>query len=348
MSGQKLQKHGDRQGRGDFSLLAALNDRGTNSGASYEEKGVDILKPLWNQAKMPGMLIVKGTKMKKRTEADRIQDTRAIIANRRMKERRRVATMWLVVALTSSLFGLFAYDLFGAEYEDFTVSGPQCSNCYLFYRDVGKPWSGPVEVLINESGALLTNGPVLKNEILWAISYIQRYIDIDISFGGFTETNPADGYEPSRQNTIVFYFDSLSWPTLGRAQLWWGGDGTGRLNQGQITIDTLVGSYCSKSVVLHELLHTLFITHSDVPDSIMSATPYHGCNYNKTLRLDDMQALQALYPAKPNREMTIIDYDDKEVCVYVPSIAVLGSDYQFEACIPASGFGAVIENGVEK
>lgn len=50
-------------------------------------------------------------------------------------------------------------------------------------------------------------------------------------------------------------------------------------------------------VLTHELGHAIGVDHSNVVESVMSATPYHSANYMRTLRGDDAKACAVLYGA---------------------------------------------------
>ena len=55
-----------------------------------------------------------------------------------------------------------------------------------------------------------------------------------------------------------------------------------------------------QGLITHEIGHLLGIGHSDVATSIMYANPYHSYLYQQTLRDDDINIVQLLYPPLRN------------------------------------------------
>jgi hypothetical protein len=55
-------------------------------------------------------------------------------------------------------------------------------------------------------------------------------------------------------------------------------------------------------VITHELGHAIGVKHSNVPESVMFANPYHSYNYLRALRGDDANACAALYGAASTAE----------------------------------------------
>lgn len=56
-----------------------------------------------------------------------------------------------------------------------------------------------------------------------------------------------------------------------------------------------------EATATHEIGHAIGIGHSDNPQSVMSATPYHAADYMKVLRGDDAVACTALYGEAPTQ-----------------------------------------------
>jgi len=102
----------------------------------------------------------------------------------------------------------------------------------------------------------------------------------------------------------------------GYTRMWWSGDkkiyeGYIVLNAGNnggsnepTTLNDLEG------LITHEIGHLLGIDHSDVEESIMYSNPYHSYNYQRTLRLDDIEIASLLYPS--NVLLADVIFDDIE------------------------------------
>lgn len=258
-----------------------------------------------------------------------------------MKNSKEVAAArtWFCAAIVILAAFMLAKDALAG---DFKASSP-CDNCFRFFEPFERVWSGPVDVLLNPDGSGNLGAGNVRQATEWALEYINMYIVLDMTLQGDTTIVPQDSYDPARHNTVVVNFGELP-GFLGEAYILWGWAGDNSINQGRITLATNMPRSCLNGVMLHELLHVLYIHHSDTRHSIMYATPYNSCEYQATLRLDDIIALQELYPARPNRQGVITGYDSTEVCGYQPEVIVDGQSYQVSACIPASGFGEIVVN----
>lgn len=250
---------------------------------------------------------------------------------------------WKKPVLALTMVMLVAWGAF-AEGSDFTAESPECANCFQFFEPAKRVWSGPVTALFNPEGSENLGGGNVRRAIERAIKLVQLYVYIDIELQGETNITPIDVYNPDHQNTIIFNMANLSYPRIGEAYLLWAWSDGPELNQARATLGSNMRRACLNGAVLHELLHTLYIDHSETRHSIMAATPYNSCEYQATLRLDDIEALQAIYPPKPNRQGVITSFDSTQVCGYQPEVVVEGTSYQVEACSPASAFGSVVIN----
>jgi hypothetical protein len=101
------------------------------------------------------------------------------------------------------------------------------------------------------------------------------------------------------ESAFIREFDNIP----GYTRIWWSGDkeiyeGYIVLNAGNdggsnepTTLNDLEG------LITHEIGHLLGIDHSDVEESIMYSNPYHSYNYQRTLRQDDIEIANLLYPS---------------------------------------------------
>lgn len=229
-----------------------------------------------------------------------------------------------------------------AEESDFTVHSPECKECFKYINDQDRRWIGKVSVLFNPADSGSVGAGPTRSAIEWAIETINLYIYSPLEFHGESERPLIYAYDSSRENVLLVAFKPIN--HLGTATLWWDWTGATKLDYAEIELSTSLLSSCLRGTALHEIVHAHGVGHSDSLHSIMYANPYNNCKYQEILRLDDIIALQSLYPARPNRQGVVTSYDANQVCIYEPDIGVDGQSYQFEACIPAFGFGEVIEN----
>lgn len=235
---------------------------------------------------------------------------------------------------------LLGYAWGKARADDYEFISPDHPMEFRFFEATKKTWTGRVDFLINTEGSPFTQTEI-RASLDRAIDMVKTYIYIDLEYAGATQLTKAEAYSPARQNTVVVSFKKMGF--LGFGSIYWDWSVVGRINHGDIELSTTLGANCLDGVLLHELLHTLFVEHSDTEHSVM-ADPPNSCEYMSILRLDDIEALQELYTPKPNRQGIISRYDATEVCGYQPEVVVEGSSYQIEACIPASGFESVVVN----
>lgn len=258
-----------------------------------------------------------------------------------MKNSKEVAAArtWFCAAIVILAAFMLAKDAFAGEFE----AHDGCSNCFSYFDSTPRVWSGPVDVYFNPEGIPPWLAiPDIEREIERNLDYLSLYASHPLRYAGRASYGFIGGYSASRRNTIVFGFENGGF--LGRADIWWNWEGSNNVNYGEVKLSPNIVDRQIPGTVLHELVHTLNIDHNlDSPHSIMSF-PYNSIEYQSVLRLDDILAVQSLYPAKPNRQGVITGYDSTEVCGYQPEVIVDGQSYQVSACIPASGFGEIVVN----
>lgn len=152
-----------------------------------------------------------------------------------------------------------------------------------------------------------------------AILLINIYANVPITYVGRTTLTPQDEYVASRDGVVLVSSGDVGYFN-GFARLWWNWQNQDRVNYSEITLSSSLSYNCLDGTVLHEVLHSLNVDHSDDVNAIMYATPYHPCEYQATLRRDDILALQELYPARPNMQGVITSFEDNIVCGYQPEI----------------------------
>lgn len=201
------------------------------------------------------------------------------------------------------------------------------------------------------------NSEVLTGFIDQATANIERYAGIDFVSAGESALDLVTDYDSSREGTVLIevlnnsemdsYVADLTSGDVtngssfsGYAWIWW----SDSILFGQIAlnIDSLTSSTCWKGTITHEFGHILNLDHSDTRESIMFAEPYNSCEYQQTLRYDDISGLHQLYPKnEPNYEITIMENG----CLYIPNVEFQGASYQVrELCIFEVNEGSVILN----
>jgi|GEM_PF-6655009 len=212
-----------------------------------------------------------------------------------------------------------------------------------------------VDVLINTNGHI--SASQLSSYLSLAFAKYQQRADIAFNLTGETPLDLLPSYNSSRLGTVIVevmnnsemdtYVSALTSGSVtngssfgGYAWMWWGSS----LLAGQIALnaDYLTNEECWKGIVTHELGHILNLDHSDTQDSIMFAAPYNSCEFQQTLRYDDITAPHAMYPKnEPNYEVTVMENG----CLYFPNLEYQGVNYQVrELCVFQVDGNAVITN----
>jgi hypothetical protein len=206
-------------------------------------------------------------------------------------------------------------------------------------------WPGNQVTLLFNTNNLITSESV-NSYINLATSKYERHTSMSFVNSGETSLNLLLGHDSSRLGTVMIevmtnsqmdsYVSAITNGSEtngssfgGYAWMWWNNS----ILSGQIALnaDNLSSESCWKGVVTHEIGHMLNLAHSDTQDSIMFAAPYNSCEFQQTLRYDDLNALYSMYPKfEPNYEPTIMDNG----CFYFPNLEFQGVNYQLrELCI---------------
>lgn len=190
-----------------------------------------------------------------------------------------------------------------------------------------------------------------------AINTIERHANVNFTNIGTTSLDLVTQFDSARRGTVLievlnssemnsYVFDLTNGDVTdggifsGYAWIWW----QDSILSGQIAlnIDWLSSATCWKGIITHELGHILNLGHSDQQESIMFASPYNSCEFQQTLRYDDIKALHQMYPEdEPNYEAVVMENG----CLYLPNIEYQGVNYQVkEICIFDVEPGSIIVN----
>lgn len=218
------------------------------------------------------------------------------------------------------------------------------AHAYRLFDEAPNRWTDDqINIYINIAGSPWS--PVtLQDALLYAIGEIEKYASIDLNYRGLTDTTPATNFTPALQGSHIVHVGELA-NNFSDTELWWSWADKGIIDHTQTILDPDVDAGCLRGAMVHELVHVLFIRHSDVPESIMFADPYHSCQYQETLRKDDIEALGSLYPPQANNETKVIGQCPGEgFAVYVPRIRHGDIDVSFEFCLTPEAVLNVWEN----
>jgi len=272
-----------------------------------------------------------------KTEHDRMLDTRTIIANKRRADAiERGRRIGLVIGTILTVCAAIVWGTSDAS--DFISTSPDdCPTCFNYFDDVERVWDGDIRVLFNPGTGV--NSDLVPQSIERAIRLINIYADVPFDYQGETSMELTGNYFEGRRRTVIVAFNSI--PSLGQATVWWNYHRNNNVNYGEVELAPVLSRSCLDGTVLHEFLHILNIRHSDNEHSIMFAEPYNTCEYQSILRLDDINALQSLYPARPNRQGIITSFDGEYLCDYRPEVIYLDNSYQVETCAHTSRVSAI-------
>lgn len=173
----------------------------------------------------------------------------------------------------------------------------------LAYNVSGRRWAvTPVEFYINPANADVTQTAAISAILAGANAWsTQSVADISLYYMGSTDATSTGA---NGKNEVFFRPDTGSGAI---ATTYWWTDSNNRLVDADIVFydgsfafftgtGGCNGGYYIEDVATHEFGHALGISHSDVADATMvSGTT--ACNTEKrTLALDDVAAIEALYP----------------------------------------------------
>jgi hypothetical protein len=271
-----------------------------------------------------------------------------IMTNSRIGRFRNFGTVSLALAVLVESPSL-AND-FGTMYVD------ENPNAVVFLNPDLVTWpNNQVEWIINTNNQISSD--LLVSYIDQATQNFERHADLNFINSGETLLNLATRYDSSRQGTILIevlnstemdsYVADINPDEVtkgssfgGYSWIWW----SDSVLSGQIALnaDYLNSASCWRGIITHEFGHMLNLAHSDTRESIMFSTPYNSCEFQQTLRYDDINGLHQMYPEdEPNFEITITS----EGCLYIPNIEFEGVNYQVrELCVFDVDEGSVIVN----
>ena len=259
----------------------------------------------------------------------------------------------LATLLAASLFApLSQADDYGKAYVD------QDPNSFVFTNANIVTWpNNRVEWFFNTNN--LVNSDLLVSYVNQAAANYQKHANINFINSGATSWESATSYDYMRQNTLLIeVLDNSGMDSLvagltngadtngsrfgGYAWIWWNGSGSISAGQIALNVDNISSESCWKGITNHEVGHVLNFQHSDTKDSIMFSEPYNSCNFQQTLRYDDIKGLHQMYPEyEPNYEVTIT----AEGCLYIPNIEFQGTNYQIrKLCDFAIGEDSITVN----
>jgi hypothetical protein len=257
----------------------------------------------------------------------------------------------LAILLAASLYApLSQADDYGNAYVD------QNPNSFVFINPSIVTWpNNQVEWLFKTNN--LINSDLLVSYVTQATANYQKHADINFTNSGATSLDLALAYNSSRQNTLLIeVLDNSTMDSFvagitngadtngsrfgGYAWMWW--DGSILAGQIALNSDFINSENCWKGIINHEIGHVLNLQHSDTKDSIMFSEPYNSCNFQQTLRYDDIKGLHQMYPEnEPNYEVTIT----ADGCLYIPNIEFQGTNYQVrKLCVFEIGEGSITVN----
>lgn len=129
--------------------------------------------------------------------------------------------------------------------------------------------------------------------------------NVTFNYMGLTSSLPnLDGAASTVDRVNVFGWDLLQGDSAsysGVTKSWWIGAG---LIDADIVMN--IAQFWTladfEGIMTHELGHALGLDHSNVPASVMFASPYHSTDYMASLRGDDAEGCAALYGAATTAE----------------------------------------------
>ncbi len=224
-----------------------------------------------------------------------------------------------------------------------------CATCFTYLESRKRTWDGPVDIYLNikDMPPWLSTTKV-ENSIRRNVRYINIYAEVPFSYEGQTNIALIDSYVSSRRNTIIVGFTDINF--LGKAYIWWNWHGDQKINYGEIQLNETIPGRCLDGILLHELFHTLYLDHNTESRHSIMAVPYRSCEYQSIIRLEDIEALQSLYPPKPNRQGVIVnvssDGNSDFIERYDPAATLITEDksIQFRSTIEGNEVTEIVAN----
>lgn len=271
----------------------------------------------------------------------RFKTTYEICQERRRLETTRGRRRGMVYVAIIALIGSIAWNETQADTGNTYVDNP---DAFIYLNPLGPKWTGGnVNYVYNTNGLISNSG--LVSIINGAADEFERRFDLNFTNQGTStvSANHLSSSPPVPGKLLVEFISDAEMQSRhgnysGYAWIWW----SGSIQGGQIELNADTFTSCLAGVTKHEIGHILNLDHNN-GESVMNNST--SCAYKETLRFDDINGLNQMYPSdSPDYSIELISATAEEVCIYAPRLDVNGTDYEFEACIPASGFGTVVEN----
>ena len=149
--------------------------------------------------------------------------------------------------------------------------------------------------------ANLTTDTVVK-AIHLAASRWSGMCNITFNYLGTTAGRPYQGNDAAGVDSVnIFGWELLTGDVADAAAVTYAWTSKDAMVDVDIVINPDIGMAWTPQildgVLTHELGHALGLDHSNVVESVMSATPYRSAKYMRTLRGDDAKACSVLYGA---------------------------------------------------
>jgi len=220
-----------------------------------------------------------------------------------------------------------AMDALGDDFK-FEVITPDNAYTHLFPEQLR--WNGTLEFQFKTNG-LISEG-LLEDYLESIFADYEKRVDVKMQVTGSTHLSAINGCDYNRSGIVVEVMRTEQMRNLfgnftGYAYVCHNGS---EMSHGSVAlnIDLITNENCWFGITKHEVGHVLTLNHSDNPDSVMYARPYKSCEYQRTLRHDDIMGLNVIYAPRPNMEAEVLPNG----CIYIPSIIARGQRYWGTLC----------------